>query len=93
MYSNKCHNIFQSEWFNSKNYKLWIAKTKYKKTTRCTLCQKEIDLSTMGSDAIDSHAIIKKYTEMNDCKQGSDQMFFNSLVLNSEFIDYIKVNI
>ena len=47
----------------------------------------------MGSDAIDSHAIIKKYTEMNDRKQESDQMFFNSLVLNSEFIDYIKANI
>ena len=47
MNSKRCHRVFQGEWFTNKKYTLWIAKTKNKKTARCTLCQKETDLSTM----------------------------------------------
>ena len=60
-----------------KKCKLWIAKTKNKKTPQCTLCQKEIDLSTMGGAALDSHAFSKNHTKkMIDCKQGLDKIFF-----------------
>ena len=62
MNSKKCKSVFQDEWFANKNYKLWIAKTKNKKTAPCTLCQKEIDLLTMGNVALDSHAFSKKQT-------------------------------
>ena len=60
MNSKNCHSVFQGKCLINKKYKLWIAKAKNKKTARCTLCQKEIDLSTMGSVALDSHAFSKK---------------------------------
>ena len=63
MNSKKCHSVFQDEWFTNIKYKLWIAKTKNKKTAQCTLCQKEIDLSTMESAALDLHALSKKHTK------------------------------
>ena len=67
-----------SRWVvRQKKCKLWIAKTKNKKTPQCTLCQKEIDLSTMGGAALDSHAFSKNHTKkMIDCKQGLDKIFF-----------------
>ena len=65
-----------SRW-DDRQKKLWIAKTKNKKTPQCTLCQKEIDLSTMGGAALDSHAFSKNHTKkMIDCKQGLDKIFF-----------------
>ena len=70
MNSKKCHSVFQDKWFTNKEYKLWIAKTKNKRTARCTLCQKETDLSTMGSATLDSHGFCKKHTtKMIDRKQ------------------------
>ena len=68
----------QGEGFTNKKYKVWIAKTKNKKTAWCAICQKEIDLSTVGSAALDSHAFSKKYTKMIDYKQGLDIFFRES---------------
>ena len=77
MNSKKCKSVFQDEQFANKNYKLRIAKTKNKKTARCTLCQKEIDLLTMGNVALDSHAFSKKQTtKMIDLIVSKDQMKF-----------------
>ena len=59
MSSEKCHSVFQDEWFTNKKYKLWRVKTKNKKTARCILCQNKTDLLTMGSAALDSHAFSK----------------------------------
>ena len=85
MNSKKCHSVFQDELFTNKKYKLWIAKTKNKKTAQSTLCQKEIDLSTMVSAAFDSHAFSKKHTtKMIDHKLGLDQIFFKKLESFSE---------
>ena len=75
MNSKKCHSVFQDEWFTNKKYKLWIAKTKHK-TARCTLRQKEIDLSIRVSAALDSHAFSKKHTtKMIDRKQELVKIF------------------
>ena len=46
-----------------KNTSYVKAKTKNKKTARCTLCQKEMDLSTMQSAALDSYIFSKKHNE------------------------------
>ena len=35
---------------------------KNKNTARCTVCQKETDLLTMGDTELDSHAFSKKHT-------------------------------
>ena len=44
---------------------------KNKQTAQCTLCQKEIDLSTKESATLDLHAVGKQKTaEISDCYQG-----------------------
>ena len=83
MNRKKCHSVLQDEGFTNKKYKVWIAKTKNKKTAWFTICQKEIDLSTVGSAALDSHAFSKKHTKMIDYKQGLDT-FFRERVTVSE---------
>ena len=76
MNSKKCHSVFQDEWFPSKKYKLWINKTKNKRTAGCSLCQKEIDLLSMGSAALDLHGFSQKHaTTMSDHKQEFDKIF------------------
>ena len=47
---------FQEEWLTSKLYKDWIIQGKNKNYAKCVLCLKDIDVSTMGSAALDSHA-------------------------------------
>ena len=80
MNSKKCHSVFQDEWFTNEKYKLWIVKTKIKKTAWCTLWQKEIDLLTMGSAVLDLHAFHKKHTtKMSDHKRGLDKIFFKKI--------------
>ena len=47
---------------------------KNKQTAQCTLCQKEIDLSTKGSTLLDLHAFGTKNTaEISDHYQGLDK--------------------
>ena len=84
MNSKKCHSVFQDEWLPSKKYKLWIniniiqiiQVTENKRTARCTLCQKEIDLLSMGSAALDLHGFSQKHrTTMSDHKQEFDKIF------------------
>ena len=55
--SKKVHSrsIFQDEWLYNKKYQLWIAKAD-SKNARCILCQKDLDVSAIGSSALDSHA-------------------------------------
>ena len=54
---------FQEEWYTNKKYKLWISKSSKSTGARCTLCKKDIDISTMVSSALDSHAKGKKHLD------------------------------
>ena len=56
-------SIFQDEWLYNKKYQLWIAKASDSKNARCILCQKDLDVSTMGSGALDSHATGSKHKQ------------------------------
>ena len=56
MSSIKSKAIFQEQWLTDKSYKNWVSKGKNNNYAKCVLCLKEIDLSTMGSAALDSHA-------------------------------------
>ena len=56
MSSFKSKAMFQEGWLTSKLYKDWITQGKNKNYANCVLCLKDIDLSTMGSTALDSHA-------------------------------------
>ena len=49
-------STFQEEWLTNKKCKLWIAKTSQIHIARYTFCKKDIDISTMGSSALDSHS-------------------------------------
>ena len=55
MSSIKNKATFQEEWLTSKLYKDWITQGKNKNYTMCVLCLKDIDMSAMGSTALDSH--------------------------------------
>ena len=48
----------------NEKYKLWLAKGKNDHYAKCVLCSKEIDLSTMGANALDSHAKGKKHCDI-----------------------------
>lgn len=71
----KTHCSFQEEWLTNSKYKLWVSKLN-NTTAKCNLCSKDIDLSTMGSGALDSHANGKKHSQkMKDRLQGLDCFF------------------
>ena len=44
----------------NEKYKLWLTKRKNDNCAKRILCSKEIDLSTLGVNALDSHAKSKK---------------------------------
>ena len=48
----------------NEKYKLWLAKGKNDHYAKCVLCSKEIDLSTMGANDLDSHAKGKKHCDI-----------------------------
>ena len=62
--SKKVHSrsIFRDEWLHNKRYQLWIAKAN-SKNARCIFCQKDLDVSTMGNSALDSHATGSKHKQ------------------------------
>ena len=76
--NNKKHSstTFQEEWFTNTKYKLWIGKSKDGKYARCILCCKDIDISSMGSSALDSHSTGKKHKQrVGERSQYSDIFF------------------
>ena len=48
----------------NEKYKLRLTKGKNDHYAECVLCSKEIDLSTMGANALDSHAKGKKHCDI-----------------------------
>ena len=65
---------FQEEWYTNKRYKLSISKSSKSAGARCTLCKKDIDVSTMGNSALDSHAKGKKH-RVEERSMGLDIFF------------------
>ena len=64
MKSRKSLCKFNTDWLVNERYKLWLAKGKNDNCAKCILCSKEIDLSTMGANALDSHAKGKKHCDI-----------------------------
>ena len=72
----KSKAAFQEEWLTSKLYKYWITQGKNKNYAKCVFCLKDIDLSTVGSAALDSHAKGAKHkTKIKDQSTGLDLFF------------------
>ena len=67
---------FQEEWYTNKKYKLWISKSSKSAGARCTLCKKDIDISIMGSSALDSHAKGKKHLDRVEKRSMGLDIFF-----------------
>ena len=53
MSSIKSKATFQEEWLTSKLYKDWNTQGKNRNNSKCVLCLKYVDLSAMGSAALD----------------------------------------
>ena len=80
---NKNHSScsFQDEWLSDDPFRAWVGKTGNKKEARCVVFKRNIDISTMGSSALQSHASGKKHKELmiaySKCR--SIDLFFNKL--------------
>ena len=55
MKSRKSLCKFSIDWLANEKYKLCLAKGKNDNCAKYILCSKEIDLSTIGANALDSH--------------------------------------
>ena len=64
MKSRKSLCKFNTDWLVNGKYKLWLAKGKNDNCVKCILCTKEIDLSMMGVNVLDSHAKVRKYCDI-----------------------------
>ena len=67
---------FLDKWFIHKDYSLWISKTKSVYKARCKLCCKDIDLSTMGSSSLDSHAAGEGHKDLVALRKKGLDIFF-----------------
>ena len=54
-----CH--FQDKWLHEETFKQWVRRTATTTSARCQVCQREIDISTMGHQALMSHSKGKKH--------------------------------
>ena len=69
-----CH--FRDAWLSEPEYKAWI-KRDPRSTTKalCALCDKSIDISTMGKTAVTSHASFKKHKDkVTRCSSSTGSM-------------------
>ena len=57
------YTYFQEESLSNSKYKLWIARVKDMKISRCSLCTWGISLSNMDSSALDDHVYDKKHKQ------------------------------
>ena len=71
--------VFQDGWLSNEKYRKWIRKSQNKKEARCFVCNKNLDISAMGSSTLDSHASGKKHQQlMLECsKSGVIDLMFN----------------
>ena len=80
---NKNHSScsFQDEWLSDDPFRALVGKTGNKKEARCVVFKRNIDISTMGSGALQSHASGKKHKELMTAysKCRSTDLFFNKL--------------
>lgn len=53
--------IFHEEWTGNPKCKVSVSIADNKKTAKCILCEKNIDLLLMGSSELDSHAASEKH--------------------------------
>ena len=53
----------QDEWLDDDRFSKWVMKTHLKIHARCSICQRDFDLSAMGVSALLSHASGKKHKD------------------------------
>ena len=71
--------VFQDGWLSNEKYRKWIRKSQNKKEAHCFVCNKNLNISGMGSSALDSHTSEKKHQQlMLECsKSGVIDLMFN----------------
>ena len=77
--SKKVHSkaSFQEKWLDNIKYKTWLAQAPSdKNTARCILCKKDINISTMGVSALESHAAGKRHTDLLNERKNYKDVFF-----------------
>ena len=74
----KCH--FQNEWLTNEEYSNWgQAVPKNRSRVKCSFCKTEIDISSMGVAALDSHAAGKKHKQIASAGVSSAMFFIGKL--------------
>ncbi|KAL3858038.1 hypothetical protein ACJMK2_012654 [Sinanodonta woodiana] len=76
---------FQDKWLTNNAFKSWIRKdTSNSHGAFCQLCNKSIDLTSMGKTALTSHSKGKKHKENEDrLRSGNIQVFMHSYKIHS----------
>ena len=71
--------VFQDGWFSNEKYQKWIRKSQNKKEACCFVCNKNFNISAMGSSALDSHTSGKKHQQLmlERSKSGVIDLMFN----------------
>lgn len=80
----KC--VFNGKWKADEKFKAWIAADPTSKTkAMCVVCNKAIDISSMGEAALQSHMIGKKHKKLMELKVSSPSVthFLSSSSENS----------
>ena len=76
---------FQEKWLDNIKYKTWLAQAPLdKNTARCILCKKDINISTMGVSAIQSHAAGKRHTDLLIEKKSIKMYFLFQVSLQTQ---------
>ena len=68
--------FFQEAWLQNPKFSTWIQQTAIQTEAKCKLCCKTIDLSNMGTRALESHAQSAKHVKLNN-ESGAIKMFFS----------------
>jgi len=62
--SNKYKAAFRDEWLKDEQFSVWLSPAKDSKyTARCTMCDVNFNVGTMGKSALTSHTTSKKHKE------------------------------
>ncbi len=71
MSKNKC--IFSAKWLSQESYKPWLKEFKGdKQKCLCSLCDKLIDIGTMGESALKSHMKSERHKNRADVRNDNE---------------------
>ena len=81
---NKKECVFNNNWLLDRKYYIWLHKSLVKGQACCSICNKDFDITNMGTAALNSHAAAKKHVDNNVANRASrSSTFFASKKQNA----------